>query len=130
MAIVFPDNLTPDWIEIVELPARPAVSQKFQSGADSDLILSSISVGGKLAIEWYLNGRRLADLRAFWLTVDTTSSFTLSPYFFPTTCDPFLVKEFEACSSTGLWRFDAGLKIVTHQSFYHSVTTNFRGALL
>ena len=102
----FPKNLTPTWIENVNLPTRPSVSQKMQSGGESYLMLSDNPINGKIKCEFFLTPVQQQDLKDFWALVGDHDSFTLLETFFPISCHPMAAQEFKNYSSTGRWRFD------------------------
>jgi hypothetical protein len=127
---VFPKNLVPNWIDRVAQPKRPTISQRFQSGADSDLRLSSIPTGGEIKAEFFLTTIQLQDLENFWAEVEDTVSFTLLERFFPISCHPDFIQRLKAYSPTGWWRFKEQPQIETHPSLMASVSIVLRGAIL
>ena len=129
MSAVFPRNLQPTWIEPAEAPARPDIPQRFQSGADSNLRLSSIPIDGKITCEWIVDTRQAGDYRRFWAIVEMAESFTLPVNFFPATCDPLFVSEISAYSATGLWRFAEKYEISTIRLGQYRIIATLRGAI-
>jgi hypothetical protein len=114
----------------VAQPKRPTISQRFQSGADSDLRLSSIPTGGKIKAEFFLTPIQLQDLEDFWAEVEDSVSFRLLERFFPPSCEPRMIQRFKGYSPTGWWRFDEQPNIETHITLMASVSIVLRGAIL
>jgi hypothetical protein len=130
MAYIFPRNLQPGWVELGEPPSRPDISQRFESGADSNLRLSNIPIDGKITCEWILDSKQLQDFRKFWAQVELAESFTLPTNFFLPTCDPILAEEAKTYSSTGLWRFTEKYKPEYLRVGTYRVAVTLRGAIL
>lgn len=127
---IFPKNLSPDWIDSAALPKKPTISQRFQSGADSDLQLSSIPTGGKIKCEFFLAPIQQQDLKDFWAEVEDSNSFTLPERFFPIACQPKVVETFRGYSPTGNWRFDEQPSFEVHPSLMATVHIVLRAAIL
>jgi hypothetical protein len=126
----FPVNLRPDWIDKGDLPARPDIAQRFQSGADSNLRLSSIPIGGSILCEWTVSPAQSVTFQEFWATVELSQSFDLPAGFFPAAYDSRLVDQFESRSPTGLWRFAEPYQEEYVRSDCYRITATLRGAIL
>jgi hypothetical protein len=125
----FPRNLQPTWLDKGDLPARPDIAQRFQSGADSNLRLSSIPIGGSIVCEWIMTTAQSIDLREFWDTVELSQSFDLPTNFFPAACDYRLAKQLQSYSPTGLWRFQDRYKEEFLKVDLYRVSATLRGAI-
>ena len=126
----FPRNLQPCWLDKGDLPARPDIAQRFQSGADSNLRLSSIPIGGSIVCEWIASTAQSIDFRNFWNIVELSESFDLPVNFFPVACDYRLVEQLKSYSPTGLWRFAEAYEEEYLRTDCYRITATLRGAIL
>jgi len=125
----FPRNLVPTWIENANLPTRPSVSQKMQSGGESYLLLSDNPIDGKIKCEFFLTPLQQQDLKDFWGLVGDHDSFTLLDSFFSVSCHPTAVQGFKGYSSTGRWRFDGQPAFEVYPSLMATVSIVLRSSI-
>jgi hypothetical protein len=125
----FPRNLVPTWIENVNLPTKPNVSQRFPSGGESFLLLSDNPIDGKIKCEFFLTPIQQQDLKDFWAVVGDYESFTLLENFFPISCDPISVQTFKSYSSTGRWRFDGQPTFEVYPSLMATVSIVLKSSI-